>query len=189
VVAQSTGTFYGQAMTADDIYTIAGDGTAGYSGDGGLATAAELDGPQGVSVDAAGNVLIADSGNNRIRVVAESTGTFYGQAMTAGHIYSLLSGLLAPTDVVADAAGNLVVADTEQYQILVLAASTGSFYGQNMTAGDAYVIAGTGTPGFSGDGGPGGSAEISSPYAVASDPAGNLLIADYSNNRIRQITG
>jgi hypothetical protein len=63
-------------------------------------------------------------------VVAESTRTFYGQAMTAGHICSLVGGLLAPTDVVADAAVNLVVVDSEQYQILVLADKTGSFYGQ-----------------------------------------------------------
>jgi hypothetical protein len=68
VVAASTGTFYGQHMTAGDIYTIAGTGTAGFSGDGGRATAAELHFPQGVAADA-GNVVIADSGNNRIRVL------------------------------------------------------------------------------------------------------------------------
>ena len=69
VVAESTGTFYGQPMTAGDIYKIAGHLGAGYSGDGGSATKAELDGPAGVAADA-GNVLIADAGNNRIREVA-----------------------------------------------------------------------------------------------------------------------
>ena len=63
VVAASTGTFYGQAMTAGDIYTVAGDGTSGFSGDGGPATAAELNRPAGVAVDAAGNLLIADTDN------------------------------------------------------------------------------------------------------------------------------
>ncbi len=82
VAAASTGTFYGQAMTADHIYTVAGNGKAGFSGDGGPATAAELRGAS-VAVDHHGNLVIDDGGNNRIRVVAASTGTFYGQAMTA----------------------------------------------------------------------------------------------------------
>ena len=88
MAAASSGTFYGKAMTAGDIYTIAGNGTAGFSGDGGPATSAELNSPQGVAADAAGNLLIAD-GSNRIRVVAASSGTFYGQAMTAGDIYTI----------------------------------------------------------------------------------------------------
>src|SRR4029077_9692065 len=70
-------------------YTIAGNGTAGFSGDGGPATSAALGNPQGVTVDAAGNVVIADANNFRIRVVAASNGTFYGKAMTAGHIYTV----------------------------------------------------------------------------------------------------
>jgi NHL repeat len=69
VVAARTGTFYGQAMTAGDIYTIAGNGTSGFSGDGGPAASAELLQPEGVAVDA-GNVLIADTGNRRIREVS-----------------------------------------------------------------------------------------------------------------------
>ena len=70
VVAASSGTFYGQAMTAGDIYTVAGDGTGGFSGDGGPATSAELNGPAGMAADAAGNLLIADTSNRRVRVVA-----------------------------------------------------------------------------------------------------------------------
>ncbi len=71
------------------IYTVAGDGNAGFAGDGGSATSAWLDNPNGVTVDSAGNLLIADSGNYRIRVVAAGTGSYYGQAMTTGDIYTV----------------------------------------------------------------------------------------------------
>lgn len=74
MVAESTGTFCGKAMTAGDIYTVAGNGTDGFSGDGGPGTSAELNlstgGPHGVAVDAAGNLLIPDGGNSRVRMVA-----------------------------------------------------------------------------------------------------------------------
>jgi hypothetical protein len=70
MVAASTGTFYGQAMTAGDIYTVAGDGDLGYSGDGGPATSAELDTPYGVAVDGSGNLVIADTQNGLVRLVS-----------------------------------------------------------------------------------------------------------------------
>ena len=90
VVAARTGTFYGQAMTAGDIYTVAGGGSS-FPGDGGPATSASLAGPWGIVVDDAGNLVFADTGSagGRIRVVAERTGTFYGQAMTADDIYTV----------------------------------------------------------------------------------------------------
>ena len=71
VVAAGTGTFYGQAMTAGDIYTVAGNGQFGFAGEGRLATTAKLDGPSAVAVDGAGNLVISDSGNDRVRVVAD----------------------------------------------------------------------------------------------------------------------
>jgi hypothetical protein len=71
VLAVKTGTFYGRAMTAGDIYTVAGNGTAGFSGDGGPATSAVLMQPGAVMVDTAGNVLICDTAGKRIRKVAE----------------------------------------------------------------------------------------------------------------------
>src|SRR5262249_61029307 len=85
----STGTFYGRAMTTGDVYTAAGNGQEGFSGDGGPATSAELDNPGGVAIDGHGNLLVADSFNNRVRVVAAATRTFYGQAMTKGDIYTV----------------------------------------------------------------------------------------------------
>jgi len=202
VVAAKTGTFYGQAMTTGDIYTIAGDGQHGFSGNAGPAAAAALNAPQGLALDAAGNLVITDTGNNRIRVVAEKTGTFYGQAMTAGDIYTvagdgkeqpasgvpaLRTGMDYPRGVTVDAAGNVIVADLLNNRIRVIAERTGTFYGQAMTTGDIYTIAGTGAFAFSGDGGPAVKAALSMPSGVAVDGSGNLAIADWDNNRIRVI--
>jgi hypothetical protein len=128
-------------MTAGDIYTIAGDGTSGFSGDGGPATSAALLFPAAVTLDAAGNVAIDDQGNDRIRVVAESNGTFYGLAMTAGDIYTV--------------------------------------------AGTGFAGAGS----FSGDGGPATKAALNQPGGVAVNAAGDLLIADTGNHRVRLVTG
>jgi hypothetical protein len=204
VAAASTGTFYGQAMTAGDIYTVAGDGTHGFSGDGGPATSAELDFPMGVAIDAAGNLAVADTFNNRIRVVATTTASFYGQAMTAGHIYTVagtgtfgFSGdggpatsakLGSPYRVAAGPAGSLVIADTDNSRIRVAAATTGTFYGQAMTAGDIYTVAGNGGTGFSGDGGPAARASLADPTGVTVNAAGDLVITDNSNERIRVVT-
>ena len=203
VVAAATGTFYGQAMKAGDIYTIAGTGTSGDSGDGGPATSAELSYPAGVGVDARGNVLIADSFNNQIRVVAAATGTFYGQAMTAGDIYTIagngtsgysgdggpatsaeLQIRAAPT---VDSAGNVIFADDWDSVVRVVAATSGTFYGVAMQAGDIYTVAGTGDFGLSGDGGPATSANLESPRSTAVDRSGNLLIADYDTNQVRLV--
>src|SRR5580658_3835314 len=77
-------------MTAGHLYNVAGTGTAGYSGDGGPATAAEISYPNGIGVDNADNlIIIPDTGNDRIRVVPDTSGTFYGIAMTAGDIYTV----------------------------------------------------------------------------------------------------
>ena len=203
VVAASTGTFYGQTMTAGDIYTVAGDGNSGFSGDGGPATSASLWQPYGVALDGSGNLVIADTDNSRIRVVAASTGTFYGQPMTAGDIYTVAGdgtagfsgdGGLAtaaevryPGGVAVDGSANLVIADSSNNRIRMVAASTGTFYGQSMTAGDIYTVAGSGTAGFSGDGGAAASAGLNGPGDVTLDGSGNLVIADSGNNRVRVV--
>ena len=209
VVAAHAGTFYGIAMTAGDIDTMAGNDKGGFSGDGGLATSAELASPSGVAVargalvDGAGNLLIADYAAERIRMVAASTGTFYGKAMTARHIYTVagtgmqgFSGdggpatradLFFPYGVAVDGPGNLLIADTYNNRVRVVAAHAGTFYGRAMTAGHIYTVAGTGTSGFSGDGGPATRADLAHPDGVAVDGAGNLVIADASNNRMRVV--
>ena len=88
-----------------------------------------------------------------------------------------------------DAAGNLVIADTGNNRIRVVAESAGTFYGQAMTAGDTYTVAGAGAAGFGGDSGPAAGALLSRPGGVAVDPAGGIFIADTGNDRIRQVTG
>jgi NHL repeat-containing protein len=204
VVAVATSTFYGQAMTAGDIYTVAGNGGTGFAGDGGKATKAHVVNPQSVTVDPQGNLVIADTGNNRIRVVAATTGAFYGQAMTAGDIYTVAGGgtgslgdggpatsaeLSGPWDATLDSSGNLVIADTGDSLVRVVAETTGTFYGQAMTAGDIYTVAGNGSAGFSGDGGPATSASLSGPDAVITDPASDVVISDTGNNRVREVAG
>src|SRR5262249_38848306 len=188
----------GQPMTAGDIYTVAGPGAPGFSGDGGRATKARLASPQGLTFDHAGNLLIA---GGKVRVVARITGTFYGQAMTAGHIYTIAGGgtkglgnggpavgaELFPRGMAVDSAGNLLIADSGDNMVRVVAASTGTFYGQPMTAGDIYTIAGTGTGLFSGAGGPAPAAPLGSPPGVALDGSGNVLIAAEGNSRVRAI--
>ncbi len=208
VVAATSGSFYGQAMTAGDIYTIAGDGQGGATGDGGPATGAAVGAPNGVAVDGSGNVLIA--GGGRVRMVAETSGTFYDKPMTAGDIYTiagnsadLYSGDRGPATraelnlnagnpsfngtVAVDGAGNLVISDIFNDRIRVAAASTGTFYGVPMTAGNIYTVAGTGATGFSGDGGPALDAKLFEPHGVTVDPAGNLVLADTINGRIRVV--
>jgi sugar lactone lactonase YvrE len=165
------------------IYTIAGNGSAGYSGDGGPATAAQLNSPTASVVDAAGNLYLADQNNNVVRRVAAGTGvvtTFAGNG-TGG--YTGDSGpatsaqLHYPSGLALDSAGNLYIADTGNYVVREVAMATGVI----------TTIAGTGTFGFSGDGGPAISAQFAGPTAVAFDGAGNLYVADQSNSRIRQV--
>lgn len=89
MVPARTGTSYGQKMTAGDTYLVAGDGTSGQTGDGGPATAAEIE-SAGLAADGHGNLVLADE--RRVRVVAARIGTFYGQKMTAGDIYTVARG-------------------------------------------------------------------------------------------------
>src|SRR5260370_11570755 len=121
--AARPGLFFRGAATAGIYSPALRDGPPGFSGDGGPAAKAGLPLPAGVGVDGSGNLVIADSPDNRVRVVAARTGRFYGRAMTAG---------------------------------------------------DIYTVAGTGTAGFSGDGGPAAKAGLDLPAGVAVDGAGNL---------------
>ncbi len=180
LIAVRSGRYFGQAMKAGDVYTIAGTGAPGFSGDGGPAVTEQLNDPTGAGVDHHGNVLIADSQNNRVRVIAAATGTFYGQKMTSGHIYTIAGAsaagfagdggpavrarLSSPVGVAADQHGNVLIADQGNGRVRVIAAATGTFYGQKMTAGHIYTIAG-----------PGG---FSSVDGVTTDRHGNVIFTD-----------
>jgi sugar lactone lactonase YvrE len=161
VVARSTGTFYAQHMIAGRIYTIAGTGADGFSGDDGPALSAKLDRPQAVAVDPEGNVVITDTGNDRVRVVAEKAGSFYGQSMKAGDIYTVFAQDARFEQAVVDRSGNLVIAAGGME---VLAEKTGRFYGQSMTAGSIYSLT-TPERGVNG---------------IALDGAGNVVWTDQS---------
>ena len=164
------------------ITTIAGDGEEVFAGDGGAATAAALDSPAGVAVDSNGNVYIADSHNQRVRMVNASgaistlagSGTVSFAGGYSGDGASATAATLAkPTGVSVDAAGNVYVADTNNQRIRQVG---GSAIG---------TIAGTGAQDFYGDGGAPTSAAYNSPRAVTVDSAGDIAIADTQNQRIR----
>ena len=219
--------------TNNIITTVAGNGTNGYSGDGGMATNANLSVPQSVTTDSLGNLFVADSGNNRIRqigtngVIATVAGRIlndgdfatnatlnvvYGTAFDlVGNLYIADSGdnrirkvdtngiittvagngiydysgdggaatnasLKHPFGVALDNGGNLFIADYNNYRIRKVDAN-----------GIISTVAGTGSSGFSGDGGMATNAKISSVFGLAVDAAGNCFIADWSNNRIRKV--
>jgi sugar lactone lactonase YvrE len=154
--------------TAGTITTVAGNGLAGFSGDGGPAISAQLSDPSGVAVDATGNLFIAE-GNRRIRKV-DPAGTITTVVGSATSVWLTASG------VAADAAGNLFIADAKNQRIREVD-----------TAGTITTVAGTGSAGFSGDGGPATRAQLSYPSGVAVDAAGNLFIAERDNARIRKV--
>src|SRR5271157_3160449 len=160
---------------------MAGNGAAGYSGDGGPATSTSLNGPMGVAVDSAGNLYIADTGNNRIRKVSGGTITTVAgngkQAFSGDGGPAASASLWTPSGVAVDSAGNLYIADTLNDRI------------RKVSGGTITTVAGSGIWGFSGDGGPATSASLYGPWGVAADSAGNLYIADWQNNRIRKVTG
>ena len=168
--------------TSGIITTIAGSGTAGSTGDGGAATAAKLDIPMGVAVDASGNVYIADFNNAKIRKV--NTSGIISTAIGTGSIAYSSDGTLAtammmakPTGVAVDGSGNIYF--VEQTNHIVRKANA---------AGVISTIAGNRGAGFSGDGGQGTAAALSYPFGVTTDASGNVIIIDNGNNRIRKVT-
>ena len=170
------------AAASGNIATVAGNGTDGYSGDGGLATSAQLSFPAAVAVDASGNIYIADS-YERIRKVNAATGIITTVAGNGASGYSGDGGpatsaqLSGPTGVAVDAAGDIYIADYWNQRIRKVTAATGVI----------TTAAGNGTEGYSGDGGQAATAELNYPWGVSVDAAGNLYISDQYNGRIRKV--
>ena len=166
---------------AGTITTLAGTGTRGYAGDGGPAAEAQLNYPSGVAVDAAGNVYVADSGNHRVRKI-DAAGTITTLAGTETWGYAGDGGPAAEAQlnstrgVAVDAAGNVYVADSGNHRVRKIDA-----------AGTITTLAGTGTRGYAGDGGPAAEAQLNYPSGVAVDAAGNVYVVDAGNDRVRKI--
>ncbi|MEM7532896.1 MAG: NHL repeat-containing protein [Chloroflexota bacterium] len=165
------------------ITTIAGTGIAGYSGDNGLATDAQLTYPHTIILDNDGNLIIADTNNNRIRKV-DTNGVITTIAGNGTDGYSGDNGpaidaqLGFPHHIVLDGNGNLFIADTNNNRVRKVD-----------TDGIISTIVGTGDAGYSGDNGPAIDAQLNYPTGLSIDSSGNLLIADSNNNRVRLVKG
>jgi sugar lactone lactonase YvrE len=168
--------------TTDIITTIAGNGTQGFSGDNGPATAASIDSPNGLAADAT-NLYLADTHNHRIRKLNLTTGILTTLAGTGAPSYNgdgntTTANLALPRGLTLDAAGNLYLADTANQRIRRIDISTGQI----------TTIAGQGTQAFRGDGSPATTASLDTPRATAASPTGLVTLADTANQRIRQIS-
>ena len=161
------------------ISTIAGNGTQGYSGDGAKATAAQLNGPEGLALDSSGNLYIADSGNHVVRMVTP-TGAISTFAGNNGLGYSgdggqaIQAQLATPTGLAIDSAGNLYISDSGVNVVRRVA-----------PGGVITTVAGTGSAGYSGDGGPATQATFDAAAGIALDNAGSLYVTDAGNNVVR----
>jgi sugar lactone lactonase YvrE len=180
-----------KVTAAGIISTIAGNGDPSYTGDNGPADLATLDTPSGITIDGAGNLYIADTGNNAVRKITAATGiitTVAGNG-TAGYngdsLPATAAELNAPLGVTLDNGGNLYIADTHNHRIRLVTVATGLI---STVAGNGATdpVAGGGT--FSGDGGPAVLAGLYSPETVAFDTVGNMYIPDSGNNRVREVS-
>jgi len=191
MAVDSSGNVYVSDTTTNLVYkstsagvttTFAGTGTAGFSGDGGAATSAQLNVPRSISLDASGNLYIADSNNNRVRKVTPGgTITTFAGTGTAG--FSGDGGAAASAQLnyipglSIDSTGVMYIADQNNNRI------------RKVSGGTITTVAGNGTAGFTGDGGSPTAAELFSPYDAVSDGSGSVYISDFGNNRIRKVSG
>lgn len=192
VAVDSSGNFYIadfytyviREVTASNgnITTIAGDAVPGYAGDNGAATSASISDVHGIAVDSKGNVYIADTSNNRVREVNMTTGnisTFAGngtRGYTGDGAAATDAELWFPAGLAFDSSGNLYIADYGSATVRKVD-----------TTGKISTVAGTGTFGYSGDGGAATKAALGYPYTIAFDTAGNMYIGDTGNTDIRKI--
>ena len=169
-----------RAVQGGTITTFAGSGARGFTGDGGPATAAALNQPVALALDATGALLVCDQGNERVRrISAGQIATVAGNGVQgfAGDGETATSAELnEPSGIAVSTDGRVFIADTDNQRIRVLT-----------TNGTISTFAGTGVAGVSGDGGPASAAQLSRPIGLAIDAANNLLVADENNHRLRRI--
>jgi uncharacterized protein (TIGR03437 family) len=170
------------------ITTVAGNGNAGFSGDGGPATQASLNSPTGVCTDASGDLFIADVGNFRIRKVDTSGNitTIAGngiEAATGDGGSATQASMYIPIRCVVDSKGNLYVTDQSGQKIRMINPSgiISTFAGTGANAGPHSIGS------YSGDGGPATAADLNNPTAITVDPTGNIYFSDQYNQRIRKV--
>lgn len=167
-------------LTSGLISTVAGNGEKGYGGDGGPALEAMLDTPQRIAADDAGNLYVADTKNNRIRMIDAATTTISTVLGTGEPTYTGDRGpaveatVSVPRGVTVDR-NWLYVADSGNHVVRRV----------NLNTGIVRTVVGTGEPGFAGDGGPAGDAQVAGPRGLSVDAAGDLVIADTKNNAVR----
>ncbi len=170
--------------TTGIISRVAGTGATGYSGDGGPATSANLWAPNGICGDAAGNIFFTEYGSSTVRKITASTGiisTVAGTGVTgtsADGGAATAAKLSRPQGPFVDNSGNVYVADVEAHRIRKISGSTGII----------TTVAGMGTSGYSGDGGPATDATLFNPSGIFVDASSNIYIADASNSVIRKVT-
>lgn len=163
--------------------TVVGTGIQGFSGDAGPATQAQLDSPQAVALDPAGDLFVADTHNQRIRRVDALTQTITtiagtGVAGFSGDDAPAVSARLASPTALAVTSGSLLyIADSANHRIRCV----------DLPSGNIATIAGTGIQGFTGDGGSALAASLNTPAGIAIDAGGNLYIADTGNHRVRRV--
>jgi sugar lactone lactonase YvrE len=169
-----------RAVRAGAISTFAGSGVRGFSGDGGAATAAALNRPVALAVDAGGALLVCDQGNERVRRISNGQiATVAGngtQGFTGDGAAATAAELNEPSGVAVSADGRVFIADTGNQRVRVVASS-----------GVISTFAGTGVAGFGGDGGPAVAARLNRPAGLAVDDASELYVADENNQRLRRI--
>jgi large repetitive protein len=194
--AATTATIAGTTCsTAGIISTVAGNDTADYTGDGGAASAATVNTPNGVAIDGAGNLYIADTGNNVIRMVSAATGNISTVAGGAGTLCAASTDSVGdncpanqakldqPWGVTLDASGNLYIADTFNHRIRTVSSATGVI---TTVAGTGFTQS-DGSGAYNGDNILATAAELNFPFAVAFDPHGNMYIPDSGNQRVREV--
>jgi sugar lactone lactonase YvrE len=210
VVPAGSVTLFGQSMTAGHLYTVAGTGVCGSAGQGGPVAAAELWGPVAVAVDGAGDLLVADSGDQSVLLAAAQGGDHYGTSVGAGDLGVVVGGTgsyqpyfgdgLPATSVAAELndprglavgpTGALFVTDGLMQVVRVVPSATGVLFGRTMTAGDLYSVAGA-VPVASAEGQGDGTrwvlTRVGTPVGVAVSPSGAVYFSDGSLDTVRVI--